>query len=195
MKRVIRVILLSFCILLLSSCNKQNTTVPTDNTVDKKVETDAKTRDVVTNDFSKFVGIYKYEYEDNTEDWTEDQYIVLENVNGKIGGRYYGTTDDFDDEREGYLPGFFVSNMKDLQVKESKITFSIQLQESDLFSKPVDLKYKSSEEVPTSENPKWVNGKAIITGEKNTKNYKGKIAYGKIKLETKSGPIIFNKVQ
>ena len=150
-------------------------------------------------DGSNYVGVYFYEYEYNSDDLTEDHYIVIENVNGRIVGRYYGTSDDFDDAREGYTPGFFVADMNNLQIKDGSITFEIFLSEDDMFSRPVDLKYKSGNQVPKSENPLWENNQIVTNAAENGKNpreYKGKITNGDIILETGGYPSqrVFKKI-
>lgn len=71
-------------------------------------------------------GIYEYVYEYNTESLIENHYIDLSKKNGKIVGQYYGTSDDFDQAREGYLPGFFSSPMKNLKINGNKIKFEVK---------------------------------------------------------------------
>ena len=142
---------------------------------------------------SDYAGTYVYNYEYGDD---ENHYIVLENVSGKIAGRYYGTSDDFDDAREGYAPGFYVADMRNLQIKGNAITFEIKLTEDDMFSKPVALKYKSGKQVPKKENPSWEN-KQIVTfaasSGDNPKKFKGNIANGEITLETGYEPRVFKK--
>ncbi|MCL1876242.1 MAG: hypothetical protein FWF87_08310 [Synergistaceae bacterium] len=142
---------------------------------------------------SSYIGTYVYSYEYNSD---ENHYIVLEDVNGKIVGRYYGTSDDFDDAREGYYAGYYVTDMRNLQIKGNVITFEVKLTENDMFSKPVDLKYKSGKQVPKSENPVWEN-KQLVTyaasSGNNPRKYKGNIANGEIILETGYEPRVFKK--
>lgn len=68
---------------------------------------------------------YEYVYPYNTEDLVENHYIELRMRGGSVSGRYYGTTDDFDSAREGYLPGFFATSMNDLRVDAGSISFSL----------------------------------------------------------------------
>ncbi len=53
-------------------------------------------------------GIYEHVHEHNSEHLIENHYIEILDKKGKIQGIYYGTSDDFDAAREGYLPGFFL---------------------------------------------------------------------------------------
>lgn len=53
----------------------------------------------------------------------EDQFIVWDTVARQ--GWYYGTTDEFDQAREGYVPGFFVAAMKELQLNGDSISFVV----------------------------------------------------------------------
>ena len=140
------------------------------------------------------IGIYCYDYEDDTPDLIEDHYIVLKNVRGRVIGRYYGTSDDFDQAREGYNPGFFVADMRDLQIVNNEISFAVYLSENDLFSKPVNLKYKYSKGVPIDENPLWQNKQIIEVSDNNPRKYKGKIVNGEIIVEIEDGKRIFKKV-
>jgi hypothetical protein len=71
------------------------------------------------------VVLYEYVYPYNTEDLVENHYIELRMRGGSVSGRYYGTTDDFDSAREGYLPGFFVTSMNDLRMDAGSISFSL----------------------------------------------------------------------
>ncbi len=74
----------------------------------------------------KKLGIYEFVYEHNTKLLIENHYIELVEKNGIIKGRYYGTSDDFDDAREGYLPGFFSAEMNNLQIKGNDISFEVK---------------------------------------------------------------------
>ncbi|VAW66530.1 hypothetical protein MNBD_GAMMA10-1475 [hydrothermal vent metagenome] len=71
-------------------------------------------------------GIYEYVYEYNSERLIENHYIKIFYKKGKAQGIYYGTSDDFDEAREGYLPGFFSSKMNSIKVDGAKISFSIK---------------------------------------------------------------------
>ena len=140
---------------------------------------------------ASFEGIYKYDYEGDTEALPEDHYIVLEMCNGSLRGRYYGTSDDFDGAREGYYPGFYVSDMQNLRIGDNEISFDIELQEEDMFSMPVDTKYSAGTEVPLGENTRWENSHIIEVSEKNPRGYKGEIAEGKITLHMENSQRIF----
>lgn len=158
--------------------------------------------DKINNSIDNYVGVYKCEYSQKTIDSNENQYIVLENINSNLVGRFYGTTDDFDVSREGYFSGFFVSSMKELQIKDNNISFKIELQETDVFEKPVKLNYKTSQEVPISINPRWINSNIFnnngleidLTRRKNPVTYEGKIQNNEIILSTEGGRT-FKKVQ
>jgi hypothetical protein len=71
-------------------------------------------------------GIYEYAYKYNTKTLKENHYIKIFKSNGKSIGYYYGTNDDFDDAREGYLPGFYSQEMINLKINGNKISFEIQ---------------------------------------------------------------------
>jgi hypothetical protein len=66
-------------------------------------------------------GCYEYIYPDNTSDLIENHYIVLKNGTGL----YYGTSDEFDEARTEYLPGFFVVPMQNLSIDNDSIRFKL----------------------------------------------------------------------
>jgi hypothetical protein len=70
-------------------------------------------------------GIYEYDYPHDTKDMNENQYIAFKKDGDSVKGWYFGTSDEFDEAREGYLPGYFVSEIEDLTIKEDSIFFYI----------------------------------------------------------------------
>jgi hypothetical protein len=78
-------------------------------------------------------GIYEYVYEHNTDNLIENHY--LEFKNGK--GFYYGTSDDFDEVREGYLPGFFTTKMDSLNIYKNILTFNLSVDDSSFYKKAI----------------------------------------------------------
>jgi hypothetical protein len=105
----------------------------------------------------KYVGIYEYVYPGNTRDLIENHFIVLSKNKDKISGLYYGTSDEFDFAREGYLPGFFVSPMDSLQINGDTIVFILNTNNSDFLTRPVDLKIQSTKEALSSGYKNWDN--------------------------------------
>lgn len=93
-------------------------------------------------------GIYEYVYEHNTKDLIENHYLEFRNENGKIEGTYYGTSDDFDEAREGYLPGFFSARMKNLVVQGPSISFEIEITDADMFNEPVTPTNRTGKHTP-----------------------------------------------
>jgi hypothetical protein len=81
--------------------------------------------------------MYKYAYPHNTRTLIEDHYIVIDTIGGTARGWYYGTTDDFDDAREGYQPGFYVAPMRDLRFGRGTIAFSVKLDPEQIFTDPL----------------------------------------------------------
>lgn len=72
------------------------------------------------------MGVYEYVYEYNTNDLIENHYIKLSIKNNIIYGEYFGTSDDFDSAREGYLPGFYKSPMVNIKIDGKNISFSVK---------------------------------------------------------------------
>ena len=120
------------------------------------------------------IGIYEYVYEYNTEDLIENHFIYLFEFDKIILGKYYGTTDDFDDAREGYRPGFFKSYMHDIKITDSTIYFKLQVFPSDFYKKAI-TPYKSPKK-----NKQWTEQLQYTERE-----YFGKIWNDKIVINSK----------
>jgi hypothetical protein len=136
-----------------------------------------------------FVSIYEYVYEDNTPDLIENHYIKIQSRKGKLTGWYYGTSDDFDEGREGYRPGFFVKEMEDLVITKSGISFILNVKLADFVTKPISVKYNNRDELPAKEYKKWDIGKMDI----RPRRYKGIYRGNKIILKIDNEKRIFNK--
>jgi hypothetical protein len=131
------VTILSILTLITSSC-RQNSTIQ-----GKSVEK-----------LDKYVGIYEYANSYSSE---ENQYIILSEEGGKIKGLYYGTSDEFDENREGYYSGFFVSPMNQLEINGDTIKFVLTIENSDYLTKPIDLKITSTQEAMKLGYENWEN--------------------------------------
>ena len=114
-------------------------------------------------DFSgvKFEGTYHYVYPYNTADLIEDHYIVFENNANGTTGRYYGTSDEFEENREEHLPGFFVAEMKDLKTYGDSITFKLILKDDDVFTNPIAIDIHSAKEARQKGFENWEYAKYL----------------------------------
>lgn len=204
-KMILVIILLMMCVGCTKSVEQQTEvdvknssngmveTVSTDEKIeiDEEEESSDQSSDLSSNEDSKInegqsnvdfhgdiEGVYKYTYEHNTDDLIEDHYMIIEKVDGHMVGRYYGTSDEFDEAREGYLPGFFVLDMLDLKIAKDNIEFRLKLEDNQLFTHPIDLTTISSNDVLTALNPYWLN--SGVTGENE---YIGIIQNGSIILD------------
>jgi hypothetical protein len=122
-------------------------------------------------DHQDSTAIFEYVYPHNTPDLIENHYIILTNQSDKIKGRYYGTSDEFDQAREGYLPGFFVADILNGEIVDDSITFNLMCSDQDMFTKSIDLKIINSDEARRNGYQKWDIGLR-----KEQKNYKGLIS-------------------
>jgi hypothetical protein len=113
----------------------------------------------------RYLGVYEYQNPDNTEDFIENHSIVLTKNKDHLTGFYYGTSDEFDDAREGYLPGFFVSTMDNIQISGDTIRFVLHTSNSDFLTQAVDLKIQSTKAAINSGYKNWDNN--ISTKAKN----------------------------
>jgi hypothetical protein len=164
-----------FLIILLSTCaEKENQATANHQNQNKNL-----------------VGVYEYTYEYNTENLNENHYIKIELENDKWKGWYYGTSDDFDNAREGYLPGFFVKEMDDLIINNGHIQFTLNVKPDDLFNKAIPIKYKNKTELPADEFKKW----AVEFLALPSRLYKGIIKTDNIKIEMGEDVRTYRKIR
>ena len=103
------------------------------------------------NDTNQIVLKYNYPYNEGYLD--ENNYILIKNWNNVQELYYYGTTDLFEETREGYSPGFFVLKAKDLSLKNDTIKFSLDPKNVTFFSKPISIGILTS--FTSNNNMKW----------------------------------------
>ncbi len=137
------------------------------------------------NSDNSIIGLYEYVYEYNTEDLIENHYIYLFELDEIILGIYYGTSDDFDESREGYMPGFFKSYMHDVKITDSTIYFKLKVFPSD-FRKKAITPYKNPKK-----NKQWTEYLQYTERE-----YFGKVWNDKIVINSKDfGKRIYIKIK
>ena len=144
---------------MASSCEQSNTkkqaeTVNNEIAVEELVVSQQENNLIAGKEMNKYVGIYEYVYPYSSE---ENQYIVLKKENGKIIGFYYGTSDEFDEAREGYLPAFFVLPMNQLEIKGDTIEFVLTVENNDYLTKSVDLEITTTQEAMELGYENWEN--------------------------------------
>lgn len=139
---------------------------------------------------SDYTGIYEYLYPYNTETLNENHYIKIKLENKKLKGWYYGTSDDFDSGREGYLPGFFVKEMENFIIRNTSIEFILSVEPEDFFDKPVPLKYQTKEELPANEFEKW----DAVNMRFQPKKYQGTIKENQITINTGDTVRVYPKI-
>jgi hypothetical protein len=132
---------------------------------------------------------YEYVYPYNTPDLIENHYIVLDMSGPEPRGWYYGTSDEFDSGREGYLPGFFVAPMSDLEMSAGAISFGLSRPER-FFASPVRLEYRSAEAVPTGLLGEWA-----ISLPSASRRYGGGLTREAVTLDVPGGPRVFQRMR
>ena len=130
---------------------------------------------------------YEFVYPYNTPDLTENHYIVLDTSGPAPSGWYWGTRDEFDAAREGYLPGFFVAPLSDLALTATTITFTLSRPER-FFASPVPLEYRSAAAVPAGLLEEW----SVPLPTASTR-YNGTVSGDRIVLDVAGGPRVFRR--
>jgi hypothetical protein len=134
-------------------------------------------------------GTYLFEYPYNTPELIEDHFIVLEGGGSELRGWYYGTSDEFDAGREGYLPGFFVAPLTGLSVAGDAISFTLN-RPGRFFVAPVPRRYRDAEDVPAGMVAEW-----NVPLPTDSRQYAGTLRGGQIVLDVPGGPRVFQRTE
>lgn len=113
-------------------------------------------------------GVYEYRYD--LDDSSENHYIEVKD--GKM--TYYGTSDDFDDAREGYYVGYFFTETKTPIIEKGEIIIRLDVNESNFYTDQVTPMIKLTEE-----NAHWDTSIRYLS-----RVYIGQIKDGNIILKT-----------
>ena len=133
------------------------------------------------------VTVYEHGYAFNSSDLNENHFIVLDSVISPPRGWYYGTSDEFDQAREGYLPGFFVAPMEGLTLSASTISFALRRPER-FFASPVPFTYRSADAVPAGVFGDWT-----VRLPEESRHYVGATSSDQITLDLPGGPRVFRR--
>lgn len=100
-------------------------------------------------------------------------------------GYFYGNSDEFDRNREGYMPGYFVQKLEG-KGKDGKFGFFMNMKGKAFLNAPVDLKYRSHFEALTQDfyegwKEKTIVSQDVIYSGRQTKD-------GSIELSNKTYP-------
>ncbi|WP_339694755.1 hypothetical protein [uncultured Roseivirga sp.] len=137
-------------VILFPSCQQERAKTNTSIVEEKPISPQPK-----VNGPDDFLGKWKFSHPDASEELKEHHYMILEQTNDDFIGWYFGTTDDFDQAREGYFPGFFVAKMENLSLVGDTIKFSLKVQEDQLYEKPIPLDKRPEDEINLA---KWEYG-------------------------------------
>jgi len=99
-------------------------------------------------------GIYEYVYPYNSDDLIENHYIAFKTLGKEIEGWYYGTSDEFDEAREGYLPGYFVSSIKQLETTTDSIFFTIETGYNKCYDQSIPIGFVDAKQI-SAHNQAW----------------------------------------
>ena len=113
----------------------------------------------------------------------------MDTTGGQARGWYYGTSDDFDAAREGYLPGFFVAPMTQLALTSEAISFVVVRPER-LFTAPVELRYRSAADVPAGTLEEWTVPLVL-----ESREYTGTVRDGEITIVVDRTERVFRRAE
>jgi len=183
-----RHLLILLFVISIFACAQKPKALRVDSSVDslKTIQTG-----VVDSDKSNLTiaGLYEFVYENNTPSLIENHYIKIQKVSNNYVGYYWGTSDEFDEAREGYYPGFFVAKMDTLVIKNDMISFTLDVDAGDMFEKVIPQNIKTSDKARSTGFSKWKQSISY-----KPRHYNGKIIGKSIEFPDQNGGIrIFKK--
>ena len=86
----------------------------------------------------------------------EDRIIVIVIDDNKYKCFYYGTSDDFEEVREGYLPGFISVEATNLSFSGGEISFHLNSTNRNFYSQPVEIGLHTDEDITAAGYKLWL---------------------------------------
>ena len=100
----------------------------------------------------------------------EEPIMELSYKDGQIvKGYFWGTSDEADDVREGFYPGYFVREMEQIYHKADSLGFVLDTRKTKFFSGPISVDIHSAEEAKKSGAHAWLQ---------RDKHFQDSLAYG-----------------
>jgi hypothetical protein len=96
-----------------------------------------------------------YSMSSDEKSYADDVYLVLKQYKDSVTGYFYGTTDEFSQERDSFKCGYFVLPMEDLNITAGKIHFVLEPKRSDFFTRPIPHNILSSDEAVQNGFVQW----------------------------------------
>jgi hypothetical protein len=156
--------------ILLFACNSQpnskkaQQSIEADSVAVKQLPEELFEQEPETHRKLYLNGIYEYDYPYNTKDMNENQYIAFKKEGDSVRGWYFGTSDEFDEVREGYLPGYFVSEIEDLTIKGDSIFFYIVTGFDNCYSTRFPIGYIDTTKINNAYNKWFATGNDQMIG-------------------------------
>lgn len=178
-KYTLFILIVAALLLTAYACNKNDQSKPVDSGIPTAATDSVESvshlekAQSFTPDSGSVIEIFEYTYPNNTANLNENHQIELIQSKSGFVGFYHGTSDDFDEAREGYFPGFFVLQMLDLKVENESITFSLHPTPEDMFSKPIPLSLRTSADAKKGGFQTWENAQVIKMYKKSPKSFSG----------------------
>ena len=89
---------------------------------------------------------YYWDYPETIHNHMDDQIIELAYVGDSVvNGYFWGNSDEFDVGREGYYPGYFVLNMKEIRQTGNRLSFLLDARNIQYLDDPVEIGYHDVE--------------------------------------------------
>lgn len=95
-------------------------------------------------------------YYQECDDVSEASVLMLIQKGDSLSGYFRGTTDFFDEAREGYYPGFFSLPIQDLKMENNKISFVLNSQNYRFLNRPIEISIEDSEKQVPEGYKEWL---------------------------------------
>lgn len=88
----------------------------------------------------------------------EDEIIMIVYSQNTTKCYFYGTSDEFDEAREGYLPGFITLEATNAVVKDGNISLRFNSTDHNFYSQPIEPFLHTDQEIKSAGYRLWLQG-------------------------------------